>query len=158
MTAKLLPSNQPKKLTGKQLISALKKAVKSKIIHNSDFSCVLGSWGDDFPTMRFKLALSDDKYARFDVEMTEVSGEGHCKIYNMNGDSKELDVVNVVKVSRILFEEDDVWANTIVKREEVKDIELLEKYLKEIFNGLCITTNEVDGEYEGETYSLRSEP
>lgn len=144
-------SNQPKILTGKQLIKHVSAAVKSGLLQSDSFDCTIGAWGDDFPTLTLKMTTGDKTHAWLRLEMLEKECFG--------GDNEKLEIVDFVRIDSLVFGAENAWAETKVAGndiDKIKDITLLKTHLKGIFDGLRITTYQDDDRYyQGESYKLR---
>lgn len=141
MTTKL------KTATGKQLIKAINQALKSRALNNSKADCVIGAWGEDFPHLRFDLELESGVTASFDIEMAEgrfdtgrnYSSEG-CYTRTRDMHYKQLLTIEYALNGH---------APTTVKGDDIKDSVLVNKRLKELFNGMLIQDDE-----EGNSYCI----
>ena len=141
--------------TGKQLIKAVTGALKSKeLTRNENITCQVGAWGDDFPHLHFDIKMPNDVTARFNIEMSDDYTD-YGKQSLMVGGYCRTRILPYVGVISIDFSKQG-WALKTADAKDIKDIDLLNKQLKDIFDGLYVMDYEDDyGSYETTEYSLK---
>lgn len=134
--------------TGKQLIKAVDSAIKSKALKNSVISCYIGAWGEDFPHLRFKVELPNNTSAGFDIEMgNDYDDFGYYE--SSDGSKCRTRVVKYKTIIDIDYYDSDGQFIKAVKNDAIKDNELLNKHLKQLFNDMRIYDYEDEhGSYE----------
>ena len=119
----------------------------------SDLSCVVGAYGEDFPHLRFSVDTPQGLRAAFDIEM-ECAGD-YGNIQNSDGDYSRLREMEYKGLICIDYSQNGQYVKS-VEKEAIKDFQLLDSHLKDIFNGLRVTTYMDENRYyEGESYRLR---
>lgn len=136
--------------TGKQLIKAINKAIKAETLNNSTVECHIGAWGEDFPHLRFNVEMPNKVNAHFDIEMDD-DYEDYGKAESSDGSKCRTRVVKYKEIIDIEYTDSIGRSVKTVKGKSIKDSDLLNKHLKEIFNDMRVYDYEDEHGYHDET-------
>ena len=136
--------------TGKQLIKAVDQAIKTKTLNNSTVDCCIGGWGEDFPHLRFKVEIPNKAIAHFDIAMDD-EYESSGKVQGNDGSTCRTCIVKYKEIINIEYTDSKGRSIKTVEGKSIKDSDLLNKHLKEIFNNMRIYDYEDEHGYHDET-------
>lgn len=138
--------------TGKQLIKAINKAIKTKELNNGSVDCAFGAYNEDFPHLRFAITLENGSTANFDIETSNdyedwgkmQKGEGYCR-------QRAIKYVKIINIEYSMNRE----LLKLVDGDKIRDADLLNKHLKGIFDGMRVFDYEdKHGSYEDTYYDF----
>ncbi|MED6316624.1 MAG: hypothetical protein VYA60_05210 [Pseudomonadota bacterium] len=132
------------KTTGKALITAIKAGLKSRVINTgNNIECTIGGYGREQPFLSFTMPMNDEVIANFDIEMGEYDDTG--KLDDNSGGTHRTRVVSYKKLTKITYQQKSFRIGSFGNRQlaqtlrvdkaaDIKDIDLLDDYLKSVFD------------------------